>query len=267
MLGLKGSSLCCLTVLVALSLGPKVAAAKPPSALQLMNQVENRNQGKDMISVTNLEILPKHGVKRLRRFVVMRKEYPSVTKLVTFFQVPEDVRNSAFLVFDRKHGADQRWIYLPAIGQVRQVAARDSRGSFFGSDFVYEDLTNRDPDQDSHKLVGTQKVGTWDCWVVDSTPKDGSHLDFARYRTWVWKTEPMIIRQEYYDRTGKPIRRGQLKSMKKIQGIWTPLQLVVFNLRTGSQSRLEASNVHYNTGVTDERFVESQLSRGAPKPN
>lgn len=265
----SSGSLLSRVALAAVVLVPAVASAKPkvPSAIALMNQVEDRYQGKDMLATMNLEIIPKHGVKRLRRFVILRKEYADVIKLVTFFQVPEDVRNSAFLVWDKKHSSDQRWIYLPAIGQVRQVAARDSRGSFFGSDFVYEDLTNRDPDQDTHKLVGTQKVGSWDCWVVDSTPKDGSHLDFARYRSWVWKTAPILIRQEYYDRSGKPVRRGQLKSMRKIQGIWSPLQLAMSNLRTGSESRIQASGIHYNTSVADERFVESQLSRGAPKPN
>ena len=241
-------------------------ADAPPTAAAIMDSVENRDQGHDMMSKVTLEITPKQGTKRLRQFEMMRKEGKDVIKLVTFFLAPTDVRGSAFLVFDRKGADDLRWLYLPSIGQVRQMAAESNRQSFFGSDFVYEDLTNRDPDQDEHKLVGSQKVDEWDCWVIESTPKKARGLDFAKYKTWVWKTGNLIVRQEYYDGAGKLVRRGQVKSVKKVQDIWTWHQGTMENLKTGSSSKLEISDVKYNTNVPDERFADSQLSRGAPKP-
>jgi outer membrane lipoprotein-sorting protein len=249
-----------------IALFPIPARAGSPTGTEVMDKVENRNNGKDQIAKVTLEVHPKQGNERGRQFVMMRKEYDHLTKLVTFLQAPTDVRGSAFMVFNRKgkSGDDQRWLYLPAIGQVRQLAAESNRQSFFGSDFVYEDLTNRHPDQDDHKLVGTQKVDDWECWVVDSTPKNAHGLDFARYRSWVWKTGDLIVRQEYYDSAGEVVRRGQVKSVTKVQDIWTWHQGTMENLKTGSSTKIEISDVRYNTDVPDERFSESQLGRGAP---
>jgi hypothetical protein len=253
----------------ALALGaalPKAPAwAGSPTGEDIMKAVENRNDGRTMVSKVTLEISPKQGTKRLREFVMMRKEAEDATKLVTFFLAPTDVRDSAFLVHDRKGADDLRWLYLPAIGQVRQLSAQSDRQSFFGSDFVYEDLTNRDPDLDTHKLVATQKVDEWECWVIDSTPKNPRGLDFVSYRTWVWKDADLIVRQEYLDSAGKPVRRGQVASVKKIQDIWTWHQGTMTNLKTGSASKIEISDVRYNVELPDERFTESQLGRGAPK--
>jgi outer membrane lipoprotein-sorting protein len=251
---------------VALALGlPIVAHADAPTGQDIMVKVENRSDGDDQISKVTLSIHPKQGAERLRQFVMMRKDYEDITKLVTIFLAPTDVRSAAFLVFDRKKADDLRWLYLPTIGQVRQLSAESNRQSFFGSDFVYEDLTNRDPDLDKHELVGSQKVDEWDCWVVESTPLKPRGLEFAKYKSWVWKDADLVVRVEYYDSAGKVIRRGQVKSVKKVQGIWTWHQGTMENLKTGSSTRLMIEDVKYNTGVPDERFVESQLSRGVPK--
>ena len=253
---------------VALALAPAVAGAGDPKggdANQLMNKVEERDDGKDQTSTISLEIQPKKGTKRLRRFVLLRKEYPKLTKMVTFFLAPTDVRDSAFMVWDKRGAEDQRWLYLPAVGQVRRLAASDSRQSFFGSDFVYEDLTNRDPELDTHEMVGSQKVDDWDCIVVESKPKEGRGLDFVKYRSWVWKDDPIVLRQEYYDASGTAVRRFQAHALKKTDGVWTWVQGTMWNLKSGSRSRFELSDVGYNKGVQDERFAENQLSRGAPQ--
>jgi Outer membrane lipoprotein-sorting protein len=241
-------------------------AVAAPTADQIMAGVENRDQGKDMLAKVTLAVQPKGGTERLRQFVMMRKSYKDMVKLVTFFLAPTDVRGSAFLAFDRPTGADLRWLYLPAIEQVRALSAESNRQSFFGSDFVYEDLTNRDPDLDTHKLVGTQKVDEWDCWVIESTPRTAKGLDFVKYKSWVFKTGSLMVRQEYYDAKGKAVRRGQAKSVKQVQDIWTWHQGIVEDLRTGSVTKMNVDEVKYNTSIPDERFAETQLNRGAPKP-
>ena len=253
-----------LTVTVSLLLVTQVAYADAPTADVIMQQVEERPQGKDMVATVKLTITPKSGSKRIRSLTSLRKETKDVTKLVTFFSEPSDMRNVAFMVWDNKTGDDQRWIYLPSIGQVRKLVVGDSRQSFFGSDFTYEDLTNRDPGQDTHKVAGSQKVDKWDCWLVESTPKNGKGLDFAKYRTWVWKTGNLIVRQELLDSAGKVIKRLQANSISEIQGIQTYGQITVTNLKTGSESNLESTDIKYDTGIADERFSEDQLKRGAP---
>jgi outer membrane lipoprotein-sorting protein len=242
-------------------------AGNPPTAADIMQKVEDKSFGKDASAIHQIEIIPKAGQKRFRKYQILRKEYPDTIKLVTFLSAPTDVAGAAFMVWDNKKSDDQRWIYLPAIGQVRRLVVGDSRQSFFGSDFVFEDFTNRDPDLDTHKLIGAQKVDNWDCYVIESTPKNTSGLGFAKRKVWVWKDDPMQIREELYNAQGKVIRRIQAKEIKEIEHIQTFIQVVADDLQTGSQSRIEASDIHYNTNIPDERFQEAQLPRGAPANN
>jgi outer membrane lipoprotein-sorting protein len=252
-------------VLVIIAVATAAAAdSKAPTADAIMKRVEDRDLGKDTTASHTLVVIPKDGTKRLRSYTLLRQQGKDVVKMVTFFSAPADVRGAAFLAWDGKSGDDQRWIFLPAIGQVRRLVVGDARQSFFGSDFVYEDFTNRDPELDTHKLVGSQKVDNRDCWVIESKPNKPNGLDFASYKTWVWKTHEMAVRQELYDASGKPVRRMQVPTITEIQGIQTPGQVTVTNLKTGSESRLEISNVKYNTNIASERFEEAQLQRGAP---
>jgi len=256
---------CSAAVAFVVALSPVAARAGTPTGAEIMEGVKSRSEGRTEVAKVTLEINPKQGTKRLREFVSMRKKEPKLTKLVTFFLAPADVRDAAFLVFDRRGADALRWLYLPSIGQVRQLAAQSNRQSFFGSDFVYEDLTTRDPDQDTHKLTANQKVKDWDCWVVDSTPKNAHGLDFATYRTWVWKQANLIVRQEFYDSAGKPVRRGEVESVEKIQDIWTWKQGTMTNVKTESVTKMGVSDVKYDVDVPDERFADAQLNRGAPK--
>lgn len=244
------------------------AAAKAPTADEVMQRLEDKKFGNDASQQHDLVIIPKNAQKRNRRYTVMRKDYGDVIKLVTFLDAPTDVHGAAFMVWDNKKSDDQRWIYLPAIGQVRRLAVGDSRQSFFGSDFVFEDFTNRDPDQDTHKLVGQQKVDNRECWVVDSVPKNTGVAGFASMRSWVSKDpgleSDMLIRQELKNASGKVIRVLQAKEIKDVDGVAVYTKVWVTNNDTGSESRIEVSDIHFNTGLADERFEEAQLPRGAP---
>ncbi|HET6613822.1 MAG TPA: outer membrane lipoprotein-sorting protein [Kofleriaceae bacterium] len=242
----------------------EATASAKPTGQAIMDAVENRNDGRTEVATVSLAIQPKHGTKRYRRFIAARKEYPKHTKFAAYILAPQGLRDAAFMVWDVRKDDDRRWLYLPAIGQVRRLAPGDARASFFGSDFVYEDFTNRDPELDRHKLLGSDKFGKWDCWVVESKPKNPGSVKFTKIRTWVWKDTPLIMREEYYNAQGKVYRRGQVLAVKKIQGIWTWYQGTMWNLASGSQTRMEISDVRYNVEIPDERFSERQLERGAP---
>jgi outer membrane lipoprotein-sorting protein len=244
---------------------PISALAADPTGPEIMSSVENRADGKDQISTVTMEVKPERGTAQVRKFTFMRKTFDDHRKYVTFFIAPPDVRNSAFLEWDMQKESDRRWLYLPALGQVRRLTTGDERNAFFGSDFVYEDVTNRDPDLDEHKLTGSEKVKQWECWVIESTPKDAGKVDFTKYKTWVWKETPIIVKQEYYDNAGKVFKVFEQSSLQQIQGIWGWHQATMTNLKSNSKTKIELSAVKYNTSIPDENFTERQISRGAPQ--
>ena len=54
---------------------------------------------------------------------------------------PSRCPGHGLLVHAHRDGADEQWIYLPALRRVRRINSANQSGSFMGSEFAYEDLT------------------------------------------------------------------------------------------------------------------------------
>jgi hypothetical protein len=237
----------------------------PPDALQLMLKAKFREDGKTKRATVKLEIMAKGATKRVRSLHFFKKELDDHIRYTTYFIAPPEVRNSSFMIWDKIDSrTDDRWLYLPAIRQVRRLAPGDARKSFFNSDFVYEDITLRDPEHDSHVLLGRGKYKEWDCWVIESKPLSPGSVDFASYKTWIWRDQNIMVALKYYDEKGELVRQGEATKLSQIQGIWDYEVMTVINQRTGSKSRVTYGNVKYDIDIPDEYFSEQQLSRGPP---
>ena len=123
-----------------------------------------------------------------------------------FFTAPADVRNTSFLSYSYSDGKkDDQWIYLPALGRVRRIASDKSNDSFMGSDFTYDDMGARHPSSDTHKILREEKLQGWDCYVVESVPKEPND-EFAKTISWVIKDELIGLKKEYLDIEGSVVR-------------------------------------------------------------
>ncbi len=69
---------------------------------------------------------------------------PRATGRLVRFSYPNDIKNTAFLVWEHPDADDERFLYLPALGRVRRIAGEEKQESFVGSDLSYEDIGGRD---------------------------------------------------------------------------------------------------------------------------
>ena len=74
------------------------------------------------------------------------------------FKKPNDVRNMTFLVNKHPDRDDDRWLFIPSIKMVKRIAASDARAAFVGSDYTYEDISGRHPNNDNTELVGEEDL-------------------------------------------------------------------------------------------------------------
>jgi outer membrane lipoprotein-sorting protein len=221
-------------------------------------------QGEDGRAKVDMTITDSQGRERTRQFVILRKDaddgQDSDQKFYVFFRRPADVNRTAFLVWKHTGADDDRWLYLPALDLVKRIAASDERTSFVGSNFFYEDVSGRNPDEDSHVL----EEGTPDYHVLKSTPKDKSLVEFASYRTWIHRGTFIPVRTEYYDGAGKIYRTYEALAVETIAGFPTVTRSRMSDTRTGGQTIIEYTDVKYDVGLTDDLFTERYL-RNAPR--
>jgi outer membrane lipoprotein-sorting protein len=218
-------------------------------------------QGADGKATVKMTITNKQGQKREREFNILRKDVEDGgdQKYFVYFQKPPDVRKMTYMVHKHADPAkdDDRWLYLPALSLVKRIAAGDKRTSFVGSDFLYEDVSGRSLAEDSHELIET----TEESFVIKNVPKQPDTVEFNYYNVSIDRKTFVPMKMEFYDRQNELYRVIESKKVEKIQDFHTVVKSVVSNLKTGSKTEMEFSNVKYNIGLEDSIFTERYLQR------
>jgi len=152
---------------------------------------------------------------------------------------------------------DDRWLYMPALDLVRRIAAGDKRTSFVGSDFLYEDVSGRSLEEDTHELVQT----TDQLFVVKNVPKKPDTVEFSYFNVAIDRKTFVPMKMEFFDKQGKPYRIIESKKVEKIQDFHTVVKSEVRDLKRESKTEMEFSNVQYNINLGDDLFTERYLRR------
>ena len=227
--------------------------------------------GQDGRAQVEMTITDNQERVRNRRMTILRKDVPETDaleggayrgeqKFYVYFTRPADVNKMGFLVWKNLDSDDERWLYLPALDLVKRIAASDKRTSFVGSDFYYEDVSGRDIDEDRHELIET----TDNYYVIKNTPNDPSSVEFNYYKMYIHKDTFIPVQVEYYDAQDSKFRVATALKVDTIQGHATVTKASMENLKTGSKTVMEYSDVEYDIGLPDDIFSERYL-RKPPK--
>ncbi len=217
-------------------------------------------QADDGKATVKMTITNKAGQTREREFIILRKDVKDGgdQNYFVYFQRPSDVRRMVFMV--QKHTGegkdDDRWLYMPALDLVKRIAASDKRTSFVGSDFVYEDVSGRGLDLDTHELIATTDT----MFVVKNVPKKPDEVEFSYYTVAIDRKNYVPMKMEFFDKQGQLYRTIESKDIKVIQEFPTVTKSIVKDLKTGGQTQMEFTDITYNVGIGDI-FEERYLRR------
>ncbi len=247
-----------------LLLAARVPRALAQSHLSVDEIVKRANimayyQGDDGKARVHMEIIDRQGRKRIREFIILRKdkEDGGDQYFYVYFKRPADVRRMIYMVWKHPDKEDDRWLYLPALDLVKRIAASDKRSSFVGSDFLYEDISGRSINEDTHELV--KEDGQF--YVLKNVPKDPASVEFSYYLVWIDKKTFMPMKAVYFDKNGKKYRVIEALKVENIQGFPTVVKSKASNLETGSTTYLTFSHIRYNIGLKRSIFTERYLRR------
>ena len=220
--------------------------------------------GADGRAQVSMTIKDRLGRTRKRRFTILRRNDTSQTagnqQFYVYFHRPADVNKMVFMVWKKVKKEDDRWLYLPALDLVKRIAASDERTSFVGSNFFYEDVSGREFDEDTHKLVETTK----NYYVVENHPKDPRTVEFASYTAWIHRKTFLPVKIAYLDDKGEQYRLYEVLKVATVQGYPSISQARMKDLRTKSETNIRYSDVKFDIGLPEEIFSERYL-RNPPR--
>lgn len=250
--------------LLTLYITPSVSSTEPDlSAEEIIakSRIAFYYAGGDMRVKVRMELINKDGRKRVRELTMLRKDYEEggEQKYFIYFHKPADVQGTTFMVVKWPDKDDDRWLFIPAINLVKRIAANDKYSSFVGSDFTYEDVSGRKPEEDTHTLLREERLNGTTCYVIESIPKGPSV--YTKRISWIDVTNFLPLKEEFYDKQGELYRQFEALEVKDINGIPTITKRVMRNIKTGHRTEVTFETVEYNIGIKDEIFSERYLRR------
>lgn len=247
---------------VTLAVGSFPLNALAVTGREVMVRVDDRDDGDDRKSIIEMTLVNHRGKKRVRKMLSYSKDYGRNAKKLMYFQKPMDVKGTSFLSweYDNPDTDDDKWLYMPALRKVRRISGNSTKDYFMGSDFTYDDMGDRNVDEDTHSLTGEAVVNGVDCWVVESVPVDDGDY-YNKKIVWVRKDADVVVKAEYYDSQGL-IKTFLVRDLKKQDNIWTIFEMEMNNPRENHATIMKIMNVEYNIGVADNFFKVATISRG-----
>ena len=237
---------------------PNLSAAD--NARQIVEEAQKRTDAKSQRYEGLLQVFDAKGKVSDKRWTLERLGSHGQSRVVLRFLAPAEVKGVALLVVNHPDRASDQWMWTPAIERDRRIALQDRSTRFFGTDFSFEDLEERDVNQYEYALEGDDSVDGAACWKIQSTPKEAKSSQYSKSIVWVRKDNYAFARFENYIGT-QIVRRLNYSDIRNDQGIWTAHTMEMSDLRRGSRTKLTLDKLEYNVTLKEEDFTLQAIRR------
>jgi hypothetical protein len=145
-------------ILAAILLVAPFARAQDPR--QIMEELQRRQRSQSQHYEGTLEVVGGGNRIATKRWAFDRLGSFGNSKAVLRFTAPPEVKGVGLLIVNHPDRASDQWMWRPNIGREQRIALQDRSTRFFGTDFSFEDLEERDVGQFDFKLEGDEG-GAW----------------------------------------------------------------------------------------------------------
>ncbi len=227
-------------------------------ARTIVQEAQRRAESKSQRYEGLLQVLDNKGKVADKRWLFERLGSHGRSKAVLRFLAPPEVKGVALLIVNHPDRASDQWMWTPALQRERRIALQDRSTRFFGTDFSFEDLEERDVDQYDYRLLGDETIDGAPCWRIESTPSQKKISQYTKSEVWIRKDNHALAQVESFVKA-EVVRRLKYSDFVQAQGIWTGRRLEMTDLRRKSRTVLTLEKLEYNVPLKDEDFTLQRL--------
>ncbi len=233
------------------------AAFEPREVMQL---VQSRAKSNSQRYQGTLQVISGKNRISEKSWTYERIGSAGLSKVVLRFTAPAEVKGVALLIVNHPDRASDQWMWTPSIQRDRRIAFQDRSTRFFGTDFSFEDLEERDIEQFDYKFLAEENIGGAPCWKLESRPRRTRNSQYTHSYLWVHKERYVLVAIEAYFGDSL-IRRIRYGDYRQVQDIWTPLMVEVEDAARASRTILRTEKLEYNVPMKEENFTLQSLRR------
>ncbi|MGC9375538.1 MAG: outer membrane lipoprotein-sorting protein [Bacteroidales bacterium] len=237
-------------VLTALIVAGSIFSANAQDASTILKKMDDvMYSPKDMTGKNKIILIDKNGKQEIREATIQQK---GTDKRIFRFTSPASQAGIAVLSLPD----DVMYLYLPAFGKERRIATSAKNQNFAGTDFSYDDMESvLFSVKYTPKLVKTED----NVYVLELTPVGGKS-DYSKVMAHINKTNFYPDFMEYYDKGNTKVKVAKY-TFKKIGNYWNAAEIEMTDLKKNHKTKMQMSDVKYDTGLTDDDFTVRKLKR------
>lgn len=255
---------------ITLSLFAMQSAFAAMSARDIMQAVDDRDDGDNRVADMKMVLIDKNGDTRVRTIRSYDKDKGEDKQRIMFFISPADVEDTAFLTYDYDayENDDDQWLYLPALRKTKRIASSDKSGSFMGSDFNYSDMTRKNLDAYDFKILKEDEVRGDKVWLIEALPRSREEIEESGYEKsvlFVRQDNFVVVRAVNWVNEGNKLKYLDVGRLEQVDGVWTILEMSMTTKKgktTLHKTELSFDNVHYNQDLSEQMFTIRRLEKG-----
>ena len=195
-----------------------------------------------------------------KRWIFERIGAHGQSKSIIRFTEPPEVLDVALLIVNHPERASDQWMWTPALQRDRRIALQDRSTRFFGTDFTFEDLEEREAGQYEHTLLDEENIDGANAWKIQAIAKGARSSQYSKQILWIRKDNYVTVRIDSYVKD-EVVRRLQSSRILSVEGVWTAHEMVMSDLPRGSRTRLLLEKIQYNLPLRDSDFTVQALRR------
>jgi outer membrane lipoprotein-sorting protein len=231
--------------------------------LEIAKKADQVDQGFGSTTTALTMILTNKQGQESKRFMENRtlELVADGDKSLIVFKSPKDVEGTATLTFTHKEGADDQWLYLPAIKRVKRISSSNKSGPFMCSEFAYEDLSSQEVEKYTYSFIKEDEANGSASLVVERIPLD-EKSGYTRQLVWYNKSNYRVEKVEYYDRKNQLLKTlVQTDYNLYLDSYWRAGELAMENHQTGKRTKLLFEDYAFQTGLEESDFTQNGLMR------
>lgn len=243
-----------------LFLGALVAFAQANASLtgeEILDQMQETgslfSEKGDAVFSTQFDFVYADGTEGFSQFTFYAKqgdeELGESDFLLIYYQAPEDIEGTIFLTHNSPDGENRLWLFLPALGLVKELVSEgEKEQSFGGTNLTMEQIGGGfeySDDYDAERLPDETVFATLDgveeertVYVLQMAAKADTNADYPTGILWVDVVELLPLRTEFYNELGNLEVTLDVFELETFEGDFTPTVIESRNVLDESKTTI-----------------------------
>ena len=228
------------------------------TGFEIAKMVDDRLQPEDISSTATMVLTNSKG--KTRTSVMRLKSIDGNKKRLIWFLEPKDDKGVAFLKIEHESQENEIRMWLPAFKKVRRIASTKKGDSFMSSDLSYDDLTNRNLNENNYEHLKNEIVNGHNCYVLKIRPKPKVKSNYSHHVNWIIKDSLVPFKEESYDKRGELKKKKEFQ-YKRLKGYHVIERIYVKDMQKNHTTEIMFKSIEVDSGIEKNLFQEKNLKR------